>query len=79
MTLTHRLGIRYIWIDAVCILQDSVEDWRTEASKMGNVYQNAYLVIAADLAVSCDIGIFASRERHSLSIDLGDSERSHTK
>ena len=81
MTLTHRLGIRYIWIDAVCIIQDSVDDWRCESSKMGNIYQNAYLVIAADLALSCDNGIFASRERYSLPIDinLGNSERSHIK
>ena len=35
MTLTHRLGIRYIWIDAVCIIQDSPEDWLAEAEKMG--------------------------------------------
>lgn len=81
MTLTHRLGIRYIWIDSICIIQDSVEDWRTEASKMGNIYQNAHLVIAADLASSCDEGIFATRARHSLpiDIDLGGNERSHIK
>lgn len=81
MTLTHQLGIRYIWIDAVCIIQDSVEDWRAEASKMGNIYQNAYLVIAADLVANCDKRIFGPRERHSLpiDIDLGDSERSHVK
>jgi hypothetical protein len=81
MILTHRLGIRYIWIDAVCIIQDSKSDWRTEASKMGNIYQNAYLVIAADLALSCDSGIFASRERYSLPIDiyLSAGERSHNK
>lgn len=81
MTLTHRLGIRYIWIDAVCIIQDSVADWRMKASKMGNIYQNAYLVIAADLAVSCDNGIYGRRERHSLAIDidLSNSKQSHVK
>ena len=81
MTLTHRLGIRYIWIDAVCIIQDSVADWRVEASKMGNIYQNDYLVIAADIAVSCDNGIFGLRERHSLpiNVDLSNNEQSHVK
>ncbi|KAK8087399.1 hypothetical protein PG994_002373 [Apiospora phragmitis] len=29
-----RLGIEYIWIDALCIMQDSTSDWTIEASKM---------------------------------------------
>ncbi|KAK8108932.1 HET-domain-containing protein [Apiospora sp. TS-2023a] len=46
--VTKRLGLRYLWIDAICIIQDSEEDWVTEASKMTEVYGNAYLTIAAD-------------------------------
>lgn len=70
MTLTHRLDIRYIWIDAVCIIQDSKSDWTSEAKKMANIYENAYVVIAADLGESCDSGIFASRERHSIPVEV---------
>jgi len=32
------LGLRYIWIDSLCIIQDSPEDWKTEALKMAAVY-----------------------------------------
>jgi hypothetical protein len=44
--VTRRLHIRYLWIDALCIIQDSPEDWQFEASKMAFVYQNAHLTIA---------------------------------
>jgi hypothetical protein len=71
MGLTHRLGIRYIWIDALYIIQDSPTEWSAEASKMGSIYQNAQLVVPADLAVSCSAGIFASRERYSVPIEVG--------
>ncbi|PVH87749.1 HET-domain-containing protein [Cadophora sp. DSE1049] len=46
--VTRKLGIDYIWIDALCIIQDSDDDWINEASKMTQVYGDAYLTIAAD-------------------------------
>ncbi|OHF04179.1 TOL protein [Colletotrichum orchidophilum] len=49
--LTQSLGYRYIWIDALCIIQDSLYDWEIEAASMGQVYENCHLNIAA-LAVS---------------------------
>jgi hypothetical protein len=45
--ITRELDIRYLWIDALCIIQDSVYDWRFEASLMGTVYQNSWCNIAA--------------------------------
>jgi hypothetical protein len=32
--MTERLGLRYIWIDSLCIIQDDIEDWRAEGSRM---------------------------------------------
>ncbi|KAK4039195.1 heterokaryon incompatibility protein-domain-containing protein [Parachaetomium inaequale] len=49
ITLTRRLGIRYIWIDSLCIVQDDKEDWQRESATMADVYANAYLTIGADL------------------------------
>lgn len=34
IVVTRGLGYRYIWIDALCICQDSTEDWHTVSSKM---------------------------------------------
>lgn len=40
MDVVRRLGYRYVWIDSLCIVQDSREDWRHECSRMGDVYRN---------------------------------------
>ena len=45
--LTRKLGIQYIWIDSVCIIQDDDEDWQREALRMADYYQGAWLTIAA--------------------------------
>ncbi|KAI4864563.1 HET-domain-containing protein [Hypoxylon rubiginosum] len=45
--VTRALGIRYLWIDALCIIQDSKEDWFREAAKMQSVYAGASVVISA--------------------------------
>jgi len=47
VAITRSLGIRYLWIDALCILQDSIDDWSTESVKMASVYEHAYCTIAA--------------------------------
>jgi hypothetical protein len=36
--ITRALGFWYIWIDALCIIQDSEEDWEREGRKMAAVY-----------------------------------------
>ncbi len=41
------LGIQYIWIDSLCIIQDDKQDWKAEAAKMWQVYANAYVNVAA--------------------------------
>jgi hypothetical protein len=56
--LTRRMGIRHIWIDSLCIVQDDENDWATEASKMHLTYSNAYFTIAAADAVDCRGGCY---------------------
>ncbi|KAH7176240.1 heterokaryon incompatibility protein-domain-containing protein [Dactylonectria macrodidyma] len=48
--VAQALGISYIWIDSLCIIQDCPEDWQREASRMAQVYANAYVTIFADAA-----------------------------
>ncbi|KAF4944219.1 hypothetical protein FSARC_14734 [Fusarium sarcochroum] len=45
--VARKLGIRYVWIDSLCIVQGDIKDWEREASRMAEVYQNAYLTIGA--------------------------------
>ena len=47
IAVCRSLGVRYIWIDSLCVLQDDVEDWRKEAAKIPMVYRNTYCNIAA--------------------------------
>lgn len=45
--LVGRLGERYVWIDSLCIVQDSVSSWELNARAMHLVYGNAHLTICA--------------------------------
>lgn len=59
--LTKRLGIRYLWIDSLCIVQDSSEDWLHESGRMANVYRFALVNIAATRAQDGEVGRFTER------------------
>lgn len=47
MIVTRRLGLRYLWIDSLCIIQDSSSDWKAEAATMHEVYKYAEVTIVA--------------------------------
>ena len=49
--LVCRLGFEFIWIDALCIVQDSEDDWLQESAKMGEIYAHGVLNIAATASV----------------------------
>lgn len=61
VTIARRLGLRYMWIDSLCICQDDVSDWARESSRMVDVYSNAHIVIAVNRSDDCNGGIFHSR------------------
>lgn len=63
--ITRILGIQYIWIDSLCIIQDSGSDWEEEAAKMGSIYFEAYLVIAATGSSDGDGGCFLARSGYN--------------
>ncbi|KAN0102629.1 Heterokaryon incompatibility protein (HET) domain containing protein [Hyaloscypha variabilis] len=58
--VTRALDIPYLWIDSLCIVQGDAQDWEVEAAKMGPLYQNAYLTIAATKASGSTEGLFIS-------------------
>ncbi|KAL0941083.1 uncharacterized protein CTRU02_203846 [Colletotrichum truncatum] len=57
--ITRKLGIPYIWIDALCILQDDTNDWDEQSAQMVFIYQNAYLTICAESSNGAHAGIFS--------------------
>ncbi|KAI1124257.1 heterokaryon incompatibility protein-domain-containing protein [Nemania abortiva] len=61
VTIVRALGLRYLWIDSLCIVQDDPEDWRNEAGRMAWVYRSAHLVLSAARAGSDEEGFLSTR------------------
>jgi hypothetical protein len=84
ITITRRLrrdfGVECLWIDALCIFQDSMDDWRTEDAKMSDVYGNAWCNIAATKGADGSSGLFSARNISSirpllLYVESGESQQ----
>ncbi|KAK0662368.1 hypothetical protein DIS24_g2091 [Lasiodiplodia hormozganensis] len=56
-------GVRWLWIDSLCILQDSPADWAREAAAMASTYRRALLNLSADRAADARGGLFAAERR----------------
>ncbi|KAM7210917.1 HET domain containing protein [Rhypophila decipiens] len=59
--LTRNLGLRYLWIDALCIVQDSREYMEKELKIMAQTYRNATITISAATASSVHDGFLQTR------------------
>lgn len=55
--ISQGLGVQFIWIDSLCIIQDDQDDFEIECAQMGMVYSKAY----------CTIAVGIPRNRNSLS------------
>jgi hypothetical protein len=56
--ITRSMGYRYLWIDSLCIVQDSPDDWRREVSRMGNIYKYCVFMISAECCHNSSESIF---------------------
>ncbi|KAK0624149.1 heterokaryon incompatibility protein-domain-containing protein [Immersiella caudata] len=61
VTITRALGVRYLWIDTICIIQGPDGDFNTEARLMETVFSFAYCVIAASRASGTSSGFLSPR------------------
>ncbi|KAG9229422.1 heterokaryon incompatibility protein-domain-containing protein [Amylocarpus encephaloides] len=61
MEVAVYLGVRYIWLGALCIIQDSLDDWSYESARMTNVYANSYCTIAAAASADPNDSLFKER------------------
>jgi len=55
------LGLRYIWIDSLCIIQDSEDDWKKESTTMCDIYSGSMINIAATASKNGAEGCFRDR------------------
>jgi len=77
----QQLNVQYLWIDSLCIIQDSDEDWRTEAARMPEVYRNAICNFAASHGANSKSGLLTDRTAlnlHPCHINLNCSGQSRS-
>jgi hypothetical protein len=70
ITTTRNIGLQYLWIDTLCIIQDDHDDWLRESEKMGSVYEQAEVTLAASHAVDSHHGLFLARSSAPPSVAL---------
>jgi len=58
---TNRLGFRYLWVDAFCIIQNSAEDKKTELIQLRRIFRDAHFTIIASCAESASVGFLKTR------------------
>ncbi len=59
IAFTRKLGLRYLWVDCLCIVQNDPLDWRRESAQMANIYQNSYITLAAAMSADAQGGLFS--------------------
>jgi hypothetical protein len=65
--VVKRFGVQFLWIDSLCIFQDSESDWQAEAATMADVYKGAFCNIAATASENSQEGLFRSRNPRDIS------------
>jgi hypothetical protein len=67
-SIAWKLRAKYLWIDSLCILQDSLSDWQREAASMSDVYSGSLCNIAASASSNGDIKGKATKLRLAINI-----------
>lgn len=63
IVVCRRLGIPYLWIDSLCTIQDSKDDWATQSAQMSDIYSNAIVTISTDAAPDSHCGFLTCEQR----------------
>lgn len=70
--ICERLQISYLWVDSLCIIQDSPSDWAAEAAKMSSIYLGSFLTISLSASVSAESGCLNNASKAT--VEFGDSD-----
>jgi hypothetical protein len=69
-SIAQRLGIKYLWVDTLCIIQDSTADWEEQAAQMGDIFEGSALTIAASASPDPGVSLFGARRDEYQAIEL---------
>ncbi|KAL7787866.1 HET domain-containing protein [Trichoderma ceciliae] len=70
ISVCRAIGIRYLWVDALCIIQGDAEDWSKESFEMSNVYSNSFVTFCVLQGTSCLSGFLKRKVRRTLQINF---------
>lgn len=74
--MAEQLELQYIWINALCIVQDDPEDWKKEAQTMCRLYNAAHITQAVSHGFDGDAGVFLASDAHDQVVTLKQSTTS---
>ncbi|KUJ10538.1 HET-domain-containing protein [Mollisia scopiformis] len=58
ISIANGLGVRYIWIDSLCIVQDDPDEWAQEGGRMAGIYRGSVVTVAISSSESALEGAF---------------------
>jgi hypothetical protein len=74
MRIAKRLDVEYVWIDALCIIQDDSNDWAREANKMSSIYAQSFLTVIAASTENSHDSFLGPRSGHAMPFSVKDVE-----
>ncbi|KAF9461085.1 heterokaryon incompatibility protein-domain-containing protein, partial [Collybia nuda] len=72
VAITRSLGLRYIWIDSLCIIQGDKADWEQQSAVMADIYAGCYLNIATTRSAGGHEGCLGARWTETDSLKWAD-------
>lgn len=63
VTVCRRLGICYLWVDSLCIVQNDRGSWFQDSAQMREIYSNSHLTISAEEPESCKLGFLGPQKK----------------
>ena len=63
IVVCRKFGIQYLWIDRLCIVQNSKSDWEKQSGAMGSIYYESTLTLAATVSRDSATGLFVQKRR----------------
>ncbi|KAF5579558.1 heterokaryon incompatibility protein [Fusarium subglutinans] len=76
--ISRNLGFKFIWIDALCIVQDDENDWVEQSALMADIYRYSSLNLCAADAAGCGSGMVEMAAPHLMEIATSTAQSKDT-